>query len=65
MKKLAAIAAAFALTAAALTGCAQNGAADSASATAENPLVLTLAHGLSETHTVHTVSYTHLTLPTN
>ena len=53
MKKLAAIAAAFALTAAALTGCAQNGAADSASATAENPLVLTLAHGLSETHTVH------------
>lgn len=53
MKKLAAIAAAFALTAAALTGCAQNGAADSTSATAENPLVLTLAHGLSETHTVH------------
>lgn len=53
MKKLAAIAAAFALTAAALTGCAQNSAADSASATAENPLVLTLAHGLSETHTVH------------
>lgn len=53
MKKLAAIAAAFALTAAALTGCAQTGAADSASATAENPLVLTLAHGLSETHTVH------------
>ena len=53
MKKLAAIAAAFALTAVALTGWAQNGAADSASATAENPLVLTLAHGLSETHTVH------------
>ncbi|EET59919.1 TRAP transporter solute receptor, DctP family [Marvinbryantia formatexigens DSM 14469] len=53
MKKLAAITAAFALTAAALTGCAANGASDSASATAENPLVLTLAHGLSETHTVH------------
>ncbi len=53
MKKLAAIAAVFALSAAALTGCATNGAVDSASATAENPLVLTLAHGLSETHTVH------------
>lgn len=53
MKKLAAITAAFALTAAALTGCAANGASDSASATAENPLVLTLAHGLSETHTLH------------
>lgn len=53
MKKIAAMIAAFGLAAAALTGCAQKGAGDSASATAENPLVLTLAHGLSETHTVH------------
>ena len=36
-----------------LTGCAQGGAKTSAEATAENPMVLTLAHGLSETHTVH------------
>ena len=36
-----------------LTGCASGGAATSAQATAENPMVLTLAHGLSETHTVH------------
>ena len=36
-----------------LTGCAQSGAKTSTEATAENPMVLTLAHGLSETHTVH------------
>ena len=37
----------------ALSGCASSGAATSAQATAENPMVLTLAHGLSESHTVH------------
>ena len=36
-----------------LTGCAQSGVKTSAEATPENPMVLTLAHGLSETHTVH------------
>ena len=35
-------------------GCGANsGVSSSAEATAENPMVLTLAHGLSETHTVH------------
>ena len=53
MKKIAAIAAALSLTLFSLTGCTQSGAKTSAEATAQNPLVLTLAHGLSETHTVH------------
>lgn len=53
MKRIAAILTAFALSAAALAGCGAAGASDSASATAENPLVLTLSHSLSETHTVH------------
>ena len=53
MKKFAAIAAAFGLSALALSGCASSGAATSAQATAENPMVLTLAHGLSESHTDH------------
>ena len=53
MKKFAAIAAAFGLSALPLSGCASSGAATSAQATAENPMVLTLAHGLSESHTVH------------
>lgn len=53
MNKFAAMAAAMGLSLLALTGCAQGGASDSASATAENPMVLTLAHGLSESHTVH------------
>ena len=53
MKKFAAIAAAFGLSALALSGCSSSGAATSAQATAENPMVLTLAHGLSESHTVH------------
>ena len=71
MRKIAAIAAALSLTLFSLTGCTQSGAKTSAEATAQNPLVLTLAHGLSETHTVHiamtefanmveAVSYTHL-----
>lgn len=53
MRKIAAIAAALSLTLFSLTGCTQSGAKTSAEATAQNPLVLTLAHGLSETHTVH------------
>ena len=53
MNKFAAMAAAMGLSLLALTGCAQGGASDSVSATAENPMVLTLAHGLSESHTVH------------
>ncbi len=36
-----------------LTGCANSGAKTSEEATADNPMVLTLAHGLSESHTVH------------
>ena len=53
MRKIAAIAAALSLTLFSLTGCTQSGAKTSAEATAQNPLVLTLAPGLSETHTVH------------
>lgn len=54
MKKFAAaMAVAMSLAVLGLTGCAQGGAKTSAEATAENPMVLTLAHGLSETHTVH------------
>ena len=53
MRKIAAIAAALSLTLFSLTSCTQSGAKTSAEATAQNPLVLTLAHGLSETHTVH------------
>lgn len=53
MKKIIAILVAAGLCIASLAGCAQGGAKDSESATAEEPLVLTLAHGLSETHTVH------------
>lgn len=53
MKKLTAFALTLGLITASLTGCSSGGAATSAQATAENPMVLTLAHGLSETHTVH------------
>ncbi|MDO5416176.1 MAG: TRAP transporter substrate-binding protein [Lachnospiraceae bacterium] len=53
MKKLAAMMLALGLAAVSVTGCANSGAKTSAEATAENPMVLTLAHGLSETHTVH------------
>lgn len=53
MKKLTAMAAALCLAATGLTGCGQSGSTTSAEATTENPMVLTLAHGLSETHTVH------------
>ena len=38
----------------AMTGCGANeGAGSSKNATADNPMILTLAHGLSESHTVH------------
>ena len=50
MKKLAAFALTLSLAAASLTGCASGGAATSAQATAENPMVLTLAHGLRNPH---------------
>lgn len=53
MRKFAAITMALCLSASVLSGCANTGAATSAEATAETPMVLTLAHGLSETHTVH------------
>ena len=53
MKRIASILLASGLMAASMTGCANSGAATSAEATAQNPMVLTLAHGLSETHTVH------------
>lgn len=53
MKKIAAIMVALGLAAVSVTGCAQSGAGSSTEATADNPLVLTLAHGLSEVHTVH------------
>lgn len=53
MKKFGSIILALSLAAVSLTGCAESGAKTSAEATAENPMVLTLAHGLSETHTVH------------
>ncbi len=52
MKKITAFAAAVCLTFS-LTACAGNSVSSSEEATAENPLVLTLAHGLSESHTVH------------
>ena len=52
MKKFAAIALAATLVLG-LAGCGSSGSAQTSdTATAENPLVLTLAHGLSESHTV-------------
>lgn len=36
-----------------LTGCGNNSMTSSKNATADNPMILTLAHGLSESHTVH------------
>lgn len=53
MKKIAAIMVALGIAAMSLTGCSQSGVSKSADATPENPMILTLAHGLSETHTVH------------
>lgn len=53
MKKIAAIMVALGVAAMSLTGCSQSGVSKSADATPENPMILTLAHGLSKTHTVH------------
>ena len=53
MKKIVPVILALGLTVMGITGCVSSGAGSSAEATAENPMVLTLAHGLSETHTVH------------
>ena len=53
MKKIAAIMVALGLAAVSVAGCSKSGAGSSTEATADNPLVLTLAHGLSEVHTVH------------
>ena len=53
MKKFAAIALAASMVLG-LSGCGNSGSAQTSdTATAENPMVLTLAHGLSESHTVH------------
>ena len=53
-KKIAALGAAAALSVGLMTGCgASSTTADTSSYSAENPLVLTLARGLSETHTGH------------
>lgn len=53
MKKFAAVFMAISLMTMSLTGCGVQGVKNSAEATSENPLVLTLGHSLSETHTVH------------
>ena len=53
MKKFAAIALAASMVLG-LSGCGSSGSAQTSdTATAENPMVVTLAHGLSESHTVH------------
>ncbi len=62
MKKFAAIALAATLVLG-LDGCGSSGSAQTSdTATAENPLVLTLAHGLSESHTVHILCWPFLCL---
>ena len=52
-KKIAALATAAVLCAGLMAGCGASGTTADTSYSAENPLVLTLAHGLSEAHTVH------------
>lgn len=52
-KKIAALATAGVLCAGLMAGCGTSSTTADTSYSAENPLVLTLAHGLSETHTVH------------
>ncbi|MBS5064622.1 MAG: TRAP transporter substrate-binding protein [Hungatella hathewayi] len=49
-KKLAGLFVSAALAVSMLSGCADSGAANSAQATAENPMVLNLAHNLAESH---------------
>ena len=53
MKKAISILLTMGLCAGLLAGCGAKSAATSEEATTENPMVLTLSHGLSETHTVH------------
>lgn len=53
MKKLIATILLVVMTMTVLTGCSTETAKDSESATKEHPLVLTMSHGLSETHSVH------------
>lgn len=53
IKKCLSLMLALVLCAGLMAGCASTGASSSDTATADNPLVLTLAHGLSESHTVH------------
>lgn len=52
-KRIAALGAVAVLGIGLLTGCGASASTADAGYSAENPLVLTLAHGLSETHTVH------------
>lgn len=52
-KKFVALVLAVLLCTCLMAGCGASGAASSDTATADNPLVLTLAHGLAEVHTVH------------
>lgn len=52
-KKIAALATAAVLCTGLMAGCGASSTTADTSYSAENPLVLTLAHGLSETHTVH------------
>ena len=53
-KKIAALATAAVLCAGLMAGCGASGTTADTSYSAENPLVLTLAHGLSEAHTAMT-----------
>lgn len=53
MKKLIAVILSLSLAVMSLAGCGTKSAESSAEATKENPMILTLAHGLNETHTVH------------
>lgn len=53
MKKLKKALFAICLSAMVLCGCSSSSVTNSSEATKENPMVLTLSHGLSESHTVH------------
>ena len=53
MKKATSMLLVMGLSAGLLAGCGAKSVSGSEEATAENPMVLTLSHGLSETHTVH------------
>lgn len=52
-KKITALLLVVALMCMNIAGCGTSGVTHSKDATAENPMILTLAHGLSETHSVH------------